>query len=79
MKQIIIFICAIILLVPPVFGAEFISVKVPVANIRSGPSESSDLLWKVEAYHPLIVLEKKVPGTVSRTLKETKAGFSLLS
>lgn len=39
--------------------AEYISVKVPVANIRSGPSETSDLLWKVEAYHPLIVLEKK--------------------
>lgn len=59
MKRIVFYICAIILLVPPAFGAEFISVKVPVANIRSGPSESSDLLWKVEAYHPLIVLEKK--------------------
>lgn len=39
--------------------AEYVSVKVPVANIRSGPSETGDLLWKVEAYHPLFVLEKK--------------------
>lgn len=59
MKRLI-FIFAVLFLLPPVAqAAEYISVKVPVANIRSEPSESGDLLWKVEAYHPLLVLEKK--------------------
>jgi uncharacterized protein YgiM (DUF1202 family) len=35
------------------------AVRVPVANIRSGPSDNSDLLWKVEKNHPLDILEKK--------------------
>jgi len=50
----------VLLLMPPLNAvAEYISVKVPVANVRSDPSESGDLLWKVEAYHPMLVLEKK--------------------
>lgn len=44
---------------PLIAMAEYVSVKVPVANIRSGPNETSDLLWKVEMYHPLFILEKK--------------------
>lgn len=59
MKPIFILIAALTLLVPLTARAEFISVKVPVANIRSEPSESGDLLWKVEAYYPMLVLEKK--------------------
>ncbi len=35
------------------------AVSVPVANVRSGPDESADLLWKVERYHPVRVIEKK--------------------
>jgi SH3-like domain-containing protein len=46
------------MLAPFTAVAEYISVAVPVANIRSGPSEESDLLWKVEAYYPMLVLEK---------------------
>lgn len=39
--------------------AGYVAVKVPIANIRSGPGSSNDILWKVEAYHPLRVIEKK--------------------
>jgi SH3-like domain-containing protein len=30
-----------------------------VANIRSGPSAKSLVLWQVERYYPMLVLEKK--------------------
>ena len=59
MKRILILIAIFTMAVAPAAMAEYVSVKVPVANIRSGPSEKSDLLWKVEKYHPLFVLEKK--------------------
>jgi SH3-like domain-containing protein len=60
MKRIV-FIIAVLALLAPITAAaaEYISVKVQVANIRSEPSESGDLLWKVEAYYPMLVLEKK--------------------
>ena len=59
MKRILILIAVLTLAAPLTAVAEYISVKVAVANIRSGPSEAGDLLWKVETYHPLFVLEKK--------------------
>jgi len=39
-------------------AASYLAVKVPVANIRSGPSEKHDVLWKVEAYHPFRIIKK---------------------
>lgn len=30
-----------------------------IANIRSGPSAESEVLWQVERYYPLLVIEKK--------------------
>lgn len=51
-------IIGLLMLAPASVLAEYISVAVPVANIRSGPSEDSALLWKVEAYYPMLVLEK---------------------
>ena len=59
MKRFLILTVLLTLAVPLTAMAEYISVKVPVANIRSGPSDKSDLLWKVETYHPLFILEKK--------------------
>ncbi len=59
MKRLLFFFVGVSLLFPGAALAEFISVKVPVANIRSEPSDSSTLLWKVEAYYPMLVLEKK--------------------
>lgn len=38
--------------------AERLTVKVPVANIRSGPGAKHEILWKIEKYHPIFVLEK---------------------
>ncbi len=59
MKRLLLFfIAGLFMLAPLAAAAEYISVSVPVANIRSGPSEDSDLLWKVEAYYPMLVLEK---------------------
>lgn len=30
-----------------------------IANIRSGPGTNHDVLWQVEKYHPVIILEEK--------------------
>ena len=38
--------------------AERLSVSNPIANIRSGPGNNYDILWQVEKYHPLLILEK---------------------
>ena len=39
-------------------SAERLAVSAPVANIRSGPGTSHALLWKVEKYFPIRVIEK---------------------
>ena len=41
--------------------AERLTVIKPVANIRSGPSAKYDILWKVEKYHPIFVINKSDP------------------
>jgi SH3-like domain-containing protein len=41
--------------------AERLTVIKPVANIRSGPGTNFDILWKVEKYYPIFVIEKKDP------------------
>ena len=38
--------------------AERLTVKAEIANVRSGPGKQYEILWKVEKYHPLQVLEK---------------------
>ena len=40
--------------------AERLSVASSIANIRSGPGTKYDILWKVEKYHPILVLKKSV-------------------
>jgi SH3-like domain-containing protein len=39
--------------------AERLTVTASVANIRSGPGTKFDILWKVEKYYPIFVIEKK--------------------
>ena len=39
--------------------AERLTIIAPVANIRSGPGSKYDILWKVEKYYPISVIEKK--------------------
>jgi SH3-like domain-containing protein len=38
--------------------AERLTIIAPVANIRSGPESESEILWKVEKYHPIFVIKK---------------------
>jgi len=39
--------------------AERLAVTSPVANIRSGPGTNYDVLWQIEQYHPIEIIEKK--------------------
>lgn len=38
---------------------ERLSVKASIANMRSGPGTENAVMWQVEQYHPVIVIEKK--------------------
>ncbi len=38
--------------------AERLAVTAPVANIRSGPGTGHSVMWKVERYFPMLVLDK---------------------
>lgn len=38
---------------------ERISVDSKIANLRSGPGTENQVLWQVERFHPLIIVEKK--------------------
>ncbi|HSL60594.1 MAG TPA: SH3 domain-containing protein [Desulfotignum sp.] len=40
-------------------AAERLTVKASIANMRSGPTTSHDVLWQVEKYHPFLVEEKR--------------------
>ena len=42
-----------------VFAQERLSVTAGIANMRSGPGTKYDVLWQVEQYHPVIIVEKK--------------------
>jgi SH3-like domain-containing protein len=55
-KSIIIFL--LIMLLTATASAERLAVSAPVANIRSGPGTSHDVLWKVEKYFPIRIIEK---------------------
>jgi len=48
----------LIMLLAGTASAERLAVSAPVANIRSGPGTSHNVLWKVEKYFPLWVIEK---------------------
>ena len=39
--------------------AEPLTVIANIANVRSGPGTKYDLIWKVEKYHPVNVIDKK--------------------
>ena len=42
-----------------VFAQERLSVTAGIANMRSGPGTKYDVLWQVEQYHPVRIVEKK--------------------
>ena len=39
--------------------AERLTITSNVANIRSGPGQQYDILWQVEKFHPIQVIDKK--------------------
>jgi SH3-like domain-containing protein len=58
MKPYALMIAVLFVLCGTAFSTERLTVAVPTANIRSGPGEEYDILWKIEKYHPLLILEK---------------------
>jgi SH3-like domain-containing protein len=38
--------------------AQRLTITANIANIRSGPGKKYDILWQVELYHPIMVLNK---------------------
>ena len=38
--------------------AERLAISATVANVRSGPGTTFDIIWKVEKYHPLFIINK---------------------
>jgi SH3-like domain-containing protein len=38
--------------------AQRLTVTADIANIRSGPGQKYDVLWQVEKYHPISVIDK---------------------
>ena len=38
--------------------AERLAISATVANVRSGPGTTYDIIWKVEKYHPLFIIKK---------------------
>lgn len=55
-QSIIIFL--LIILLAGTASAERLAVSAPVANIRSGPGTNHNVLWKVEKYFPIRIIEK---------------------
>ncbi|MCP4720789.1 MAG: SH3 domain-containing protein, partial [Desulfobacteraceae bacterium] len=47
------------IIVGPGLAAERMAVKASIANLRSGPGAKYDVLWQVEKFHPMLVIEKR--------------------
>ena len=58
MKVHAIIIFLLILLLAGTASAERLAVSAPVANIRSGPGTRHNVLWKVEKFFPVRIIEK---------------------
>lgn len=51
---------AVLMLTQGIVSAqERLIVNASIANMRSGPGTKYDVLWQVEQYHPVLVIEKK--------------------
>jgi SH3-like domain-containing protein len=63
MKRIAILIALLLLAVTvtDAVAEQRLAVKTPTANIRSGPGTQYDVLWQVEKYYPILVIDKSDP------------------
>ncbi len=59
MKRYLILLTVLIVFNAAAAMAERLTVTASIANIRSGPGSKYDILWKVEKYYPIFVIEKK--------------------
>jgi SH3-like domain-containing protein len=50
---------ALLILASSGIAAERMAVKAKIANLRSGPGSKYEVLWQVEKFHPILVIEKK--------------------
>jgi SH3-like domain-containing protein len=58
--KIIIITLAVLMIMPGlVFAQQRVTVTSSIANMRSGPGTKYDVLWQVEQYHPVIIVEKR--------------------
>lgn len=51
--------CLLVLAGADIVRAERLSVKADIANIRSGPNTTEAVIWQVEKFHPLKVIQKQ--------------------
>ncbi len=58
MKKICVYLAILMLISSPAM-AERWAVRVNTCNVRSGPGEEFDIIWKVEKYYPIEVKESK--------------------
>ena len=59
LKYILPAVVAMMVVVGPGLAAERMTVKSAIANLRSGPGSKYEVLWQVEKFHPLLIIEKK--------------------
>ncbi len=60
LKSLLCSLIAIVVLLPNIAASsERLAVIAAKANIRSGPGTNYEVLWEVEKYHPVIILETK--------------------
>ncbi|MBF0258688.1 MAG: SH3 domain-containing protein [Desulfamplus sp.] len=60
MVRVMVIICAVTVLFPSnSFCEERLSVKAKLANVRSSPKIDGEVLWQIEMYYPIVVVEKK--------------------
>jgi len=58
MKRFSIFLFFLVIINAGAAMADRLTIVAPLANIRSGPATKYDILWKVEKYYPIFVIEK---------------------
>lgn len=59
MKPLTYIIAAVLILTGSMALAQRYAISSSIANIRSGPGTQYDILWQVERYYPVQVLERK--------------------
>lgn len=59
--RIVVVILCVCMMASVAVAAERMAVKSKVANVRADPGTKGDILWQMERYYPVIIIEKKAP------------------